>query len=176
MARHLVGSAMTVPGLVFALAIRHWDAPPESGSARVIAKPDLAAFANEAVAAASNEGINVVEGDLWFFAADGSPLEAVFSEPPYVDAERLTYFAGTYSLRAGRGMTLRRMLSEILSDNPVRGARIAVRIATSNDVAQQHGWPNALAMESDLEQALEAAIPDLAKLIVFEAYPGATPN
>ena len=50
--------------LVFALEITFWDAPTESGSMEVIAKPALEAISNAALAASSNEGIRLVEGDL----------------------------------------------------------------------------------------------------------------
>ena len=159
---------MTALALVFALEISYWDAPPESGSTETIAKPDLEVFSNAVLAAASNEGINIAEGDLWFFAADGSPLEAVFSERPYVDTERLKYLAGKYALQAGCGKPLRESIWDILSEVPMPGAQIVVRVANSNEVAREHGWSDVDAMKSSIEQALEAAVPDLINLVVFE--------
>jgi hypothetical protein len=162
---------MADPTLVFALEFTYWDAPPESGTTEVITTPTLNAFANAALAASSNEGLNIVEGDLWFFAADGSPLEAAFSEQPYVNVERLKYFAGKYSLQAGRGETLREMISDVLPLVPPQCAKIIVRVATSNDVAREHGWPDVETMKMCVDQALEATLPDMAKLIDFDIFP-----
>jgi hypothetical protein len=168
MVRDLAGADMTNTTLVFALQLSYWDASPESASTEVRANPDLEVFSNTTLAAASKEGINIVEGDLWFFAADGSPLEAVFSEQPYVDNERLKYFAGKYSLHAGRGKTLRQMISNVLSDYPPLGEKIIVRVAASDEVAQKYGWSDVEEMRSNVDQALEAAVPDLAKLVEFD--------
>jgi hypothetical protein len=162
---------MADPTLVFALEFTYWDAPPESGTTEVITTPTLNAFANASLAVSSNEGLNIVEGDLWFFAADGSPLEATFSEQPYVDVERLRYFAGKYSLQAGRGKTLREMISDVLSDVLPQCAKIIVRVATSNEVARDHGWTDVETMKNSVNQALEAAVPDMAKVIDFDIFP-----
>lgn len=159
-ARNLAGADMADPTLVFALGFTYWDAPPESGSTQVIATPTLNAFANTSLAASSNQGLTIVEGDLWFFAADGSSLEAAFAEQPYVDVERLRYFAGKYSLQAGREKTLREMFSNVLSDVPPQCAKIIVRVATSNEVAREHGWPDVETMKNSVNQALEAVVPD----------------
>lgn len=51
-------------------------------------------------------GINVVEKDTFFFAADGSPLEARFSKPAHFDSDGKTYTNGVYSLLPGTGRTL----------------------------------------------------------------------
>jgi hypothetical protein len=157
---------MTAPTLVFALEFTYWDARPESDGTEVIARPNLDAFSTAVLAASSNEGINIVEGDLWFFAADGSPLEAVFSERPYVDAERLKYFTGKYSLQAGHGKTLR----EMISDRSYRDPQIIVRLADSNEVAQKYGWSDVEEMKSNVDQALSDAVPDLTKLVEFESF------
>ena len=156
--------------LVFALQITYWDAPPDSGCADIIAKPTLETFSDAALAASSKEGINIVEGDLWFFAADGSALEAVFSEQPYVDPERLRYFAGKYSLQTGHGKTLREMISDILSDVPMSNAQILVLGTPSDEWVHEHGWSDAETMRSQIKQALEVAVPDLAMLSVFEGW------
>jgi hypothetical protein len=158
---------MTATNLVFSLEFTSWDAPPESGGTEVIVKPTLEAFSNAALAASSHEGINIVEGDLWFFAADGSPLEAVFSEQPYFDSKRSEYFAGIYCLRAGRGKTLREM---VLEGYPA-DAPIIVRVATSNEAAQRYGWTDVEEMKNKVNQALEGALPDLTGLFDFESLP-----
>jgi hypothetical protein len=59
---------MDDPSLVFALAYTCWDAPSESGVEAVMI-PTLYAFADAALAASSNEGLSIVEGDLSFLAA-----------------------------------------------------------------------------------------------------------
>ncbi len=61
----------------------------------------LMIFATEADAVAYCEGIDVVEGGWEFFAADGAPLEAHFSQP----ASRGAVFVvpGKYTLRAAGG-------------------------------------------------------------------------
>ena len=51
-------------------------------------------------------GINIVEKDTFFFASDGSPLEAHFSEPAYFHSEGTAYTNGVYSLAPGAGRTL----------------------------------------------------------------------
>jgi hypothetical protein len=143
--------------LVFSLHFSYWDDPPGSDGTSIIAKPTLEAFADAAVAAASNEGLSIVEGDLWFFLADGSPLEAVFSEQPYVDTKRLRYFAGAYSLQPGHGKTLREIIAERCPPIP----QIIVRSAPSDEAARRHGWSSVGELKSKVEKALEAAIPDL---------------
>src|SRR5262249_9622009 len=100
--RALGRAGMTNNALVFALEIGYRDAVPDADNSDVLATPTLYAFSNAAVAAASNEGLTIVEGDLWFFASEGSPLEALFSEQPYVYPDRPSYFPGRYSLQAGR--------------------------------------------------------------------------
>ncbi|HEY0105989.1 MAG TPA: hypothetical protein VGB91_07890 [Rhizomicrobium sp.] len=162
---------MTNPSFVFALKIGYRDATPEADKSDVLATPNLEVFSNATVAAASNEGINIVEDDLWFFAADGSPLEALFSERPYVDAERLKYFAGKYSLRVGQGKTLQEMISSILPNKPSH-AQITVRVAASNERAQEYGWSDVEVMKSNVERALKILSPDVARLVVFEPCAG----
>ena len=51
-------------------------------------------------------GIEIAEGDWLFFAGDGAPLAAVFSQEPYVDSKRNVYGNGTYALAAGSGVNL----------------------------------------------------------------------
>jgi hypothetical protein len=70
----------------------------------------LKIFATEADAVAYCEGIDVAEGAYEFFAQDGTPLEAHFSEQP-----RGTFFisSGKYLLRPAENTT-RPSLSERL--------------------------------------------------------------
>ncbi|HEX4303365.1 MAG TPA: hypothetical protein VHZ78_11265 [Rhizomicrobium sp.] len=171
MARNITGTDMTNPSFVFALEIGYRDANPESDNSEVLATPNLKVFSNATVAAASNEGINIVEGDLWFFAADGSPLKALFSKEPYVDTERLKYFVGKYSLQVGQGRKLQEVISGILSGNPSR-AQIIVRAAASNESAQEYGWSDVEAMKGNVERALKILSPDMAELVVFESCVG----
>lgn len=145
--------------LVFSLQFSFWDGPPGSDGTSTIAKPVLEAFADAAVAAASNEGLNIVEGDLWFFSADGAPMDAVFSERPYVDAKRLIYFAGTYSLQPGHGKTLREIIAERCPSMP----QLIVRSAPSDDDARKHGWSSVGQLKSTVEKALVVALPDLSR-------------
>ena len=58
----------------------------------------LMIFATEADAVAYCEGIDVAEGGWEFFAADGAPLEAHFSQPASRGAVFVT--SGEYTLRA----------------------------------------------------------------------------
>ena len=51
-------------------------------------------------------GINVVEQDTFFFASDGSPLEARFSKPAHFHSDGQSYTNGVYSLEPGTGRTL----------------------------------------------------------------------
>jgi len=150
--------------LVFSLHFTYWDDPREPDGTNIVARPALEAFADAALAAASNEGLGIMEGDLWFFAADGSPLEAVFSEQPYVDTERLKYFAGRYSLQPGTGKTLR----EIIADRCPAVPQIIVKNARSEATARRNGWSTVEEVKSKVREALHAAVPDLAKSAEFE--------
>lgn len=149
--------------LVFALEFTYWNAPSEADGTEVVARPTLTVFLDADLAASSYEGINIIEGGLWFFAADGSPLEAVFSEQPSVNPDQLTYRAGKYFLRPGS----RKSLREVIIDRSV-APRMVVRIAASNSVARDYGWEDAEEVRWRVERYLEAAIPDLAKPIEFE--------
>lgn len=161
-------SPMMNDSLVFALEVDYRDAIPQRELSEVVATPKLEVFSNATIATTSNEGINIVEGDLWFFAADGSPLEALFSEEPYVDNKKQKYFAGKYFLRAGRGKSLQEVISDILPHTGSSRACIIVRVPASDNGAQEYGWQDALAMKSNVEQALKILPPDMAELVVFE--------
>ncbi len=63
-------------------------------------------LASEVAVKENCEGLSIVEGDWLFFAADGSPLEAYFSEPARIFPEKNTYTNGKYSLRPTSGERL----------------------------------------------------------------------
>jgi hypothetical protein len=66
----------------------------------------LITYATVAEAIEQTPGINIVEKDTFFFAADGSPLEAHFLKPAHFHSDGKTYTDGVYSLPAGTGRTL----------------------------------------------------------------------
>jgi hypothetical protein len=68
----------------------------------------LMIFATEADAVAYCEGIDVAEGGWEFFAADGAPLEPVFSQP--ASRGSVSVASGQYTLR--RAENTRPSLSE----------------------------------------------------------------
>jgi hypothetical protein len=55
-------------------------------------------------------GLDVAEGGVLFFAANGSPLVPVFSEPARMNHDTNTYTNGVYSLTPGSGRTLQDVL------------------------------------------------------------------
>ena len=91
-------------------------------------------------------GLEIVEtlhgyGDLWFFAADGSPLEASFSQEPHFNQDN-TFFPGVYSLASGIGTSLLDAVEKVIASNGERSpqARIVVWVANTNQEAAQFGW------------------------------------
>ena len=65
---------MTNASITFALEVGYYEsvAEAEAGKEVVLATPRLEVFFSASIAAAKKEGLNIVEGDLWFFAFDGS--------------------------------------------------------------------------------------------------------
>jgi hypothetical protein len=71
----------------------------------------LHVFATEAEALSYCEGYDVSSGNWHFFAEDGSPLSAAFSEP--AQEGRISISHGRYSLGPGTGPSLQESLTEI---------------------------------------------------------------
>lgn len=71
----------------------------------------LHVFSTEAEALSYCEGYDVASGTWRFFAEDGSPLAAVFSEP--AQEGRIVITHGRYSLGPGTGPSLQESLAEI---------------------------------------------------------------
>jgi len=70
----------------------------------------LVTYGTAAEAIEQTPGINIVEKDTFFFAADGTPLEAHFSKPAYFRSNGTAYTNGVYSLAPGTGRTLQNWL------------------------------------------------------------------
>jgi hypothetical protein len=161
---------MTNASVIFGLEIGYYDSVVEvdAGKEVVLATPQLDVFFSASNAAAKKEGLNIVEGDLWFFGFDGSPLEACFSKEPYVDTERKTYFPGVYSLQPGRGEKLQDVIAKLITKNPSPHTRIVVRVPATDESAQGYGWSDIKAMKEGIELALKILPSDMAKRVVYE--------
>lgn len=159
---------MTNASVTFALEIGYYDsvAGADVGKEIALATPVLEVFFSASIAAAKKEGLNIVEGDLWFFAFDGSPLEAFFSKDPYVDTDKNTYFPGVYSLQPGRGEKLQDVIAKVIASSPL--TRIIVRVPTTNESAQGYGWSDTISMKGGIGHALKILAPDMAERVVFE--------
>lgn len=66
----------------------------------------LVTYETVAEAIEQTPGMSIAEKDTFFFAADGSPLEARFSEPAYWHTDGKSFTNGVYSLSPGVGRTL----------------------------------------------------------------------
>jgi len=161
---------VTNASVTFGLEIGYYDsvAEADAGKEVVLATPQLDVFFSASIAAAKKEGLNIVEGDLWFFAFDGSPLKACFSKEPYVDTDRNKYFPGVYSLQPGRGEKLQDVIAKLIAKNPSPHTRIVVRVPATNESARGYGWSDIKAMKDGIEHALKILPSDMAKRIVFE--------
>ena len=159
---------MTNASVTFGLEIYYYDsvAEADAGKEVVLATPRLEVFFSASFAVAKKEGINLVEGDLWFFAFDGSPLKACFSKKPYVHEDR--YFPGVYSLQPGCGEKLQEVIAKLIAKNPSPHTQIIVRVPATNESARAYGWSDIKAMKDGIEQALRILPADMAKRIVFE--------
>ena len=161
---------MTNASVIFGLEIGYYDsvAEADAGKEVVLATPRLEVFFSASIAAAKKEGLNIVEGDLWFFAFDGSPLKGCFSKEPHVDTDRRKYFPGVYSLQSGCGEKLQEVIAKLIAKNPSPHTRIIVRVPATNERAQGYGWSDIKAMKDGIEHALKIFPSDMAKRIVFE--------
>ena len=155
---------------VFGLEIGYYDsvAEADAGKEVVLATPRLEIFFSASIAAAKKEGSDIVEGDLWFFASDGSPLKACFSKKPYINFDRNRYFPGEYSLQPGYGEKLQDVIAKLIAKNPSPHTQIVVRVPATNESAQEYGWPDIKAMKDGVEHALKILPSEMAKRIVFE--------
>ena len=161
---------MTIASVTFGLEIGYYDsvAEADAGKEIVLATPQLELFFSASIAAAKKEGLTIVEGDLWFFALDGSPLKACFSKEPYVDTDRGKYFPGVYSLQPGCGEKLQEVIAKLIGKNPSPHTQIVVRVPATNESARGYGWSDIKAMKDGIEHALKILPSDMAKRIVFE--------
>lgn len=161
---------MTNASITFGLEIGYYDSSAEADAGKevVLATPRLEIFFSASIAAAKKEGLNIVEGDLRFFAFDGSPLKACFSKEPYVDTDRKKYYSGVYSLKPGCGEKLQDVIAKLIAQNPSPHTRIVVRVPATNEAAQEYGWSDIKAMKDGVDQALKILPSDMAKRIVFE--------
>jgi hypothetical protein len=161
---------MTNASVTFGLEVGYYDSVAEAGAGKevVLATPQLDVFFSASFAAAKKEGLNIVEGDLWFFAFDGSPLKACFSKEPYVDTDKKTYFPGVYSLQPRRGEKLQDVIAKLIAKSPSPHTRIIVRVPASNESARGYGWSDIKSMKDGIEDALKILPSDMAKRIVFE--------
>jgi len=163
-------SALTNASVTFGLEIGYYDsvAEADAGKEVVLATPQLEVFSSASIAAAKKEGLSIVEGDLWFFAFDGSPLKACFSKEPYVDPIRHKYFPGVYSLESGSGEKLQDVIAKLIANNPSPHTRIIVRIPATNESARGYGWSDIKVMKDGVEHALKIFPADISKRILFE--------
>jgi hypothetical protein len=161
---------VTNASVTFGLEIDSYDsvAEADAGKEIVLPTPQLEVFFSASIAAANKEGLNIVEGDLWFFAFDGSPLKACFSKEPYVDTDRRKYFPGVYSLQPGFGEKLQEVIAKLIAKNPSPHTQIIVRVPATNESAQRYGWSDIKAMKDGIGHALKILPSDMAKRIVFE--------
>ena len=161
---------MTNASVTFGLEIGYYDSVAEADAGKdvVLATPQLEIFFSVGNAAAKKEGLCIAEGDLWFFAFDGSPLKACFSKEPYVDTDRKKYFPGIYSLQPGLGEKLQDVIAKLIAKNPSPHTRIVVRVPTTDESAQGYGWSGIKAMKEGVEHALTILPSDMAKRVVFE--------
>jgi hypothetical protein len=161
---------MKTPTITFGLEIRGYDSSAEghAGKEIVLATPRLEIFFSPSIAASNKEGLEIVEGDLRFFAFDGSPLKACFSREPYVDTDSRTYFPGVYSLEPGWGEKLQDVIAMLIAQNPSPHTQIVVHVPATDEDARSYGWSDAKTMKEGIDQALTMLPSDMAKRVVFE--------
>ncbi|MEZ0260634.1 MAG: hypothetical protein ACAH80_06460 [Alphaproteobacteria bacterium] len=150
--------------VVFTFETGIWDsdAPEDAGKGVMLWTPILSLYPSAELAAESEEGLNFVEGDIKFFAADGSSLVPAFSQEPYINSEKNTYFAGVYTLVPAAGKNLITELHSRIEANVSPHARIMIRSPLKDEGAASWGWPSAKAMKLAFVQALKILPPDLA--------------
>jgi hypothetical protein len=128
----------------------------------------LGIFHSARIAAEQRYGLEVVEGDLRFYAADGSPLEANFIKEPSFATDMRTFFPGVYTLRPGTGNYLQTVLAERIAFNVSPYAQIMVYVPISQESASNWGWPNAKAMEDGIAEALKILPSELLRRVTFK--------
>lgn len=161
------------PTTVFTLETGMYDSDAEEdrGKEVVMPTPCLSVYRSTIEAAAAVEGLNIVEGDIWFFAADGAPLEAEFSAMPYINSEKNTYFAGVYKLVPGQGETLQHVLAEGTGGDDLSPIKIVVYVPATDAYARSCGWPDAKSMNESIAPALDFLPRELLKRVRFEMRP-----
>lgn len=164
---------MPASAAIFALEIGFYDSKPGGPDADNVVTPTpcLTLYPSTDAAAAANEGLTIVEGDIWFYAADGAPMEADFSEEPYINNEKNTYFPGVYKLVPGEGETLQQVLAEETPAHAPPPVGIVVYVPSTDDYARGCGWMDAKTMNVSISAALHFLPKDLLKRVRFEARP-----
>jgi hypothetical protein len=88
----------------------------------------ITVFASKKEAIANVQGLEIAEGNWRFFSADGSPMEANFSIPARIYAERNTYTNGVYTLEpTATGSSLYTLLSIVDCDDHARSGLYTLR-------------------------------------------------
>ena len=154
--------------IVFSLETGIYDStsPEDAGKEVVLWTPQLGIFPSAETAIHRYFGLEIVEGDLKFFAADGSPLAANFSkEPSFPDSGTRTFFPGIYTLQPGTGEDLQTALAMRVEANVTPNAQIVVWQPTLDKIAVFWGWPDAKTMSSAITEALKILPPELTKRV-----------
>lgn len=154
---------------VISLEIRFFDseAPEDRGQEVGIPIPCLHFYLSAAQATEQVEEINIVEGDIWFFAADGAPLEASFSQMPVVTADKGIYFPGIYNLVSGDGDSLQ----QFLADDELAEREIIAYLPGTEAYAQACGWTGPKAANKAIAAVLESLPPKMAERFRFRMWP-----
>ena len=162
---------MAHSSLIFVLTTEYYygypEIPPPIADAN-LATPVLSFFASADVAAQREEGLSFVEGDVAFFAADGSSLIPKFSREPYINNEKNTYFPGVYTLQLAQNKNLGQVIFERIKQAQFSDdIRIIAMMPEDDESAQFRGWKNADAMEAAIKEALSILPKNLKKLVIF---------
>jgi hypothetical protein len=157
--------------VTFSLDIGFFDSCHEDDAGEVLETPLLGVYYSADDAASDRIGLEIVEGDLWFFACDGSPLGADFSKEPHFN-DNNTFFPGTYSLKRGAGSDgLVRSLAKLVDQNRSPHTQIIVWIATCDETGNRFGWSNIQVMAEGVTRALQVLPPDMLRRVVFATLP-----
>jgi hypothetical protein len=156
--------------VIFSLEHAYYDSTAEADAGKeiVLATPQLGVYFTQEMAIDKNEGLNIVEGDLSFFASDGSPMKANFSREPFIDSDRRTYFPGVYTLEAGAGKPLQETIAGRIENNPSPHTKIIVRMPEDDEHARFYGWSSLSAMKKGVADALQILPLSMLERVVYE--------
>lgn len=113
---------------VFSLEYKFYDLDDGSGNDNLISLPYITVYPSRDLAIKNIEGINFLEGDIWVFLCDGTPLKPSFIKEPYIHADKLKYFPGEYTLTLSEGERLQDIVSEFLSQMKLDERRIIIHL------------------------------------------------